>query len=439
MNLRQSAILLIFPVALFLGPGVPAQPSVTPADSTVFAPGTTAQGRVKLYQELVDWDINANLDYQLNADNEENWENAFWPMELIRYRSAHAEDKLKQAFGQIGQRSDYFTRGILEVIFANYPREFAAQVKSLLRMTRDPEIFSLCAEYLLRMTGNSQDKADMLHIMIQRFPPDSLYRNAVLRMLRSRLAGHQAVGLRPGLEDLLGAGFAPGCTVMYSFQRGDRLYPGLVVVRKPDGSFVRGNDSLIFSVPQLALSISGLPFYLTNGNTPQGIYRMNGFAVSGSTFIGPTENIQLSLPFEIPADSFFATHDPADSVWNLDRYRNLLPAGWQDYEPVYEAFYAGKAGRTAIIAHGTTIDPEYYKGEPYYPQTPSLGCLCARETWSATDGSRQESDQQKLVEAVKKAGDGTGYCVVINLDNLAKPVLPEDILGFIRNAESISR
>ena len=120
-----------------------------------------------------------------------------------------------------------------------------------------------------------------------------------------------------------------------------------------------------------------MPGYLTNGNTPQGIFKITGFDVSKGSFIGPTTNIQMVLPFE-------RSPDVADSIPQLlgHNYKNLLPASWQDYHPVFEAYYAGRAGRTEIIAHGTTVNPAYYKQQPWYPISPTQGCLCTKEIWS---------------------------------------------------------
>lgn len=65
------------------------------------------------------------------------------------------------------------------------------------------------------------------------------------------------------------------------------------------------------------------------------------------------------------------------------------------------SFYAGKAGRSEIIIHGTTIDTEFYKQKAYYPFTPSLGCLCTLERWSEKDGSLVKSEQLRLNNALK--------------------------------------
>ena len=158
---------------------------------------------------------------------------------------------------------------------------------------------------------------------------------------------------------------------------------------------------------------------------------MDGFEVSKSTFIGPTENIQLTMPNETSIAHFIKDSTTTDTLFTYPLYANLLPESLKNYQPLYESFQAGMAGRTEIIAHGTTVNTEYYKKQSYYPLTPTLGCLCTKEIWSTVDGSRLESDQQKLVDAVKKAGGADGYYIVIEIDDLQKPVSLTEILPYL--------
>lgn len=386
---------------------------------------TTADFRAKFHEALITWSINNNLAATLDhPDGRYDFESAFWPMELIHYKSGFVKERLIYAFEHLGQCDLSFQRGLLEVVYTNWPDSFQTQVVRLLKTTRHPKIFALCAEYLWRGGERPDYKSEITRLLKQKFR--NKQEHPIIKMLSERLSAKASFSM-PSLADLFSPQFAPGLTVLFSFQRPDRKYPGRAIVRKPDGSFVYDSSGQLFSVPQLALSVSNLPFYLTNGNTPQGIYRMSGFAVSNSRFIGPTENIQLSMPFEIPVDSFMISSSPdMDTIWNIKKYELLLPPSWQQYPPVFQSYYAGKAGRTAIIAHGTTIDPNYYKGTTYFPETPSLGCLCTYEEWDA-EGNRQRSDQQRLVNAVKEAGNGTGYAVVINLSDKEAAVTVADI------------
>lgn len=400
----------------------------------VYAPFTVATYRAKFDSAMVTWSILHNLQAPLrDSDDAYDFQSAFWPMELIGYRTAYAKERLAFAFTRAGNLDASFQQRLVEMAFTNWPDTFRTAVRRLMDATDSPGVFAIAAEYLWRGGRHPEEKAAILKALASpRF--DTAQNRPVLAMLRRRLTGDPP-GPMPPLEALFSEAFAPGLTVVYSFQRADRDYPGLAVVRAPDGRFVRNMDGSLFSVPQLARSITDLPFYLTNGNTPQGVYRMSGFATSSSRFIGPTTDIQLSLPYEIPADSFLVTPAPGDTAWTPDIYRNLLPPSWQRYAPIYEAYFAGAAGRTAIIAHGTTINPEYYLGTSYYPQTPSQGCLCAHESWDPATGLRLTSDQQALIDAVRRAGNGTGYAVVIELGNAHAPVRPAEVFPLMIRSE----
>ena len=159
---------------------------------------------------------------------------------------------------------------------------------------------------------------------------------------------------------------------------------------------------------------------------------MFGFAVSKSNFIGPTPNIQLTMPAETSIQHFMNDSAITDTVWTENWYKKLLPPQWKNYTPFYESYYAGKAGRTEIIAHGSTVNPAYYKGQPYYPLTPTMGCLCTKEIWNEEDGKRTASDQQLLVNAIQQAGGANGYYIVIELNDEERPVTMEDILPFLK-------
>lgn len=424
---RHLILLILLFVPLFLR----AQ------DSNVVSPFTTATIRDQFKAALIKWSIVKNLGAPLNdTDDEYDFQSAFWPMELIHYKTDYVKERLSFAFSKVQHTTDHFQQQLVEIAYTNWPQTFRTPVEELMKATINPKVFAICATYLWQENKYPGLKKTINTLIHQKF--DTLQDNAVIMMLSQQINDTIQQSL-PALADLFSEQFAPGLTVIFSFQRKDRDFPGLVIVRGPDGHFIRDSSGTIFSVPQLARSITNLPFYLTNGNTPQGIYRMSGFDVSRSRFIGPTQNIQLSMPYEIPVDSFLISPAPDDTTWSIDKYRNLLPASWQQYKPIYQAYYAGDAGRTAIIAHGTTIDPDYYKGQIYYPQTPSQGCLCTHESWSPENGQRLESDQQKLVNAVKQAGNGVGYAVVIDLDDKKSAVQLKEILPGLLKEDATER
>ncbi len=184
-------------------------------------------------------------------------------------------------------------------------------------------------------------------------------------------------------------------------QRHNRDYPGMAIVQNADGTFMRNAEGRLMVFEQLARSASGLPYFIPDGNTPQGVYSIQGTATTYNKLIGPTPNLQLIMPYERKWNTYFHAGDstvysPAsDMFW---AYQQLLPPALRNSNALAEAYYAGKLGRNPIIAHGTTIDPEYFRNKPWYPLTPTMGCLCAKELWNVSNGRLLVSDQYNLDE-----------------------------------------
>jgi hypothetical protein len=348
-------------------------------------------------------------------------------MEVFKVNSLFTFQKVNHAFDSVQSRSIPFQKKLLELAYANYPGKFYAPVTGLINQTTDPKVFALCAEYLIQ--HGQRDNIQNIDSLLRKKFGDSLVYNPVLFMLLNRLHPSKLqLSSQQVFQQLFSKYFLPGQVVMFSVQRKNRDYPGLVLLRNAAGNFVKDSSGKFFHIPQLARSISNLPSYLTNGNTPQGIFRMYGFKISMSSFIGPTANVQMGMPVELSKKKYFNDSSIFDSVWRVEDYQHLLGNSLSTYMPLYEAWYAGMAGRTEIIAHGTTLDPELYRGMEYYPLTPTQGCLCTKEIW---DGKRLESDQQKLVNGLLKAGGGEGYCVVIEIDDKSSQVKIEDLLPFL--------
>ena len=390
------------------------------SQTPVFFKGAVKEKKTVLKKNIVQNTITKNLSTLLSADTEDYWIDAFEGMELLRYKSPWTDAKIYGAFDSLEQRSENFQRALLELAYSNYPSVFKKQVTKLMNSTSNTKVFAMCAEYLM-LSGNYPFGEINLP-----YKKQSLVKTrkdeAIFEQLLSRLQQGSSTDHRVVIKKITSPDFLKNHIVLYSFQRKNRNYPGIVLIRDSAGNFVHDDYGNYFSVPQLARSVSNLPGYLTNGNTPQGIFRMYGFDTSKASFIGPTTNIQLTMPFEASIQHFLDDSTILDTTWTINYYKELLPDNLKTYLPLYESFYAGEAGRTEIIAHGTTVDPEYYNGQTYYPQTPTLGCLCTKEIWSEEDGRRLESDQEKLVAALTKAGGADGYCVVIEIDDQQKPV-----------------
>ncbi|MEO6488893.1 MAG: hypothetical protein ABIO04_03045 [Ferruginibacter sp.] len=385
--------------------------------------------RDKLYRNIVNNTITNNLSLQLTDSTEENWQDAFWAIQMVNYRTAWIDNTIHGAFNEIQKRSLSFQRSLIEIGFAIYPGVFMQQSKALLLQANDAKLFAMTASYLLQSETTVPEKKFLQQVVSNRLSADT--GNPILQQLSYQVNG--PVTKVPSIHTLLQKDYLPGKVLMISFQRMNRDFPGLVMIRDTNGVFIKDHDSF-FYVPQLARSITNMPGYITNGNTPEGIFRMDGFDVSKSSFIGPSRNIQLTMPFEFKASHFYDDISMVDTIWDLEQYEKLLPSNFSNYYPMFQSFLAGKAGRSEIIAHGTTVDPRYYKDRQYYPLTPTQGCLCTKEIWNEKTGTLIDSDQLKLAAMIEKAGGAYGYSIVINIDDKQEPVSLNDILPFIELA-----
>ncbi len=396
----------------------------------VFFKFTTAQNRAKFYNGLLKNTITKNLSLPITDSTEENWMDAFSAMELIYYKDAWAIKKLDTVALHIDQRSAGLQQSFIELIYALKNKMFTRPVKNLLNTTPDGKIFAMCAEYLLMADTSVANQKAIISIAQKRMSSFAKEQNlqSAINLIDHLQAFNTNKKATPSFfKPLFKKDYLRGSTVVYSIQNKNRDLPGFAVIKDTAGNFIKDSTGAVIAITQLARSLSNMPGYLTNGNTPQGIFRLFSFDKSRSNFIGPTENLQLTMPYETSLKHFLKDSSIADTAWSVNWYLKLLPAALQNYYPLQESFYASSAGRTEIIAHGTAVDASFYQKEKYFPYTPTAGCLCTEERWNA-DGWRVVSDQQRLADAVKKAGGADGYLIVIEIDGLQKAVSLSDIL-----------
>ena len=412
----------IFFISFTLSMSIGAQPVVK---------SVLKESRQKYYRYLVDKSILGNLASPLGSEHEDSWETAFWTITFINYKEPIVVAKIEEAFTNIWQRSNSFQRALLELIYTDYKNKYLTEVKGLLLRSIDPRAFAMCAEYIMASDNFLSEKKNLLQRTRTLLAKDAA--NPILNQLLYRLNHKGMKTAPPSLASLLAKDYLPGQVLVISFQRSNRDYTGLSIVRDAAGKFLKNDDSSYTAIPQLARSASNMSGYLSNGNTPEGIFRMRGFDVSKSNILGPSVNIQMTMPGEYKASQFFQDSTVNDSAWELRRYEALLPQNLRSYYPMLQSYYAGRAGRTEIIAHGNTVDPSFYLNQPYYPISPTQGCLCTKEIWSEITGRLITSDQVRLTEAVKRAGGPKGYYIVVNIDDKDAPVTMNDVLLLFKN------
>lgn len=403
-----------------------------PIDS-IYSNFVLNERRNSFHQNLNNKIITQNLKAPLDSITESNYRESCWAISQFLLRSHTIETGFKKMFQQY-QSLDFTTkRAFLEAIYASYPTEYKNEISELLLQESSPKLFAMQSLYLYRIDPKINNIQFLTHQIQTQF---SAFKNdQMLITLQEYILNHSKNVLQktPSINVLFAHQKKLNQKIIYSFQRWNRNYPGIAAIQNVDGHFLRDQKGQILLVEQLARAGSNLPYFITNGNSPQGIYRITGTAISQNLFIGPTQNLQLLMPFEADAAYWDSKYDSSKDAQT--NYLNLLPKEWQGWAPIKEAFQAGQIGRTEIIAHGTTIDPNYFKGLPFYPLTPTLGCLCAKEIWNSSTGKLLESDQFSLAGGFLSTPGNTGYLMVINIDNQTMAVSKKEIVAILEAFE----
>ncbi len=417
---KRNCILIILLFAYLIGF---TQETIVP-----FFKGGIKANRDKQYNNLVNNTIRKNLSFPLSDSTEDKWQAAFDASGFIKYKDPFLADCIQTTFSKWNNLSDDFKISTLELINGAYPSIFSTEIYATLNSS-NAKIFAISSAYLLNSDSNHLYKNEIKNQLNK--VDSSASDSTILLCLKEELNNNSTFLSKEELKQLLSPSFLKNNIVLYSFQRKNRDRIGMAVIRNKSGNFITDSTGSIFSVPQFARSISNLPYFISRGNTPQGIFKMKGRAVSKSYNIGPTPNIQLAMPFESKIQMFLGDSTIKDSIWTEKLYASLLPENLKNKFTLYQSFYAGKLGRTEIIAHGTTVNPEYYKGESYYPHTPSEGCLSTVERWSEENGKRIFSNQQKLADIFGNLGGAIGYCFVIELNDKETDVTLDEILSLL--------
>lgn len=397
---------------------------------------TSREGERGVYESEVAA-LRAALVLPPDADPDDRLPGALSAAAFFNVERELARAALLAALPLAAEKNAAWQRGVLSAAHTMFWSEAAPLLPPLLPKIRTPREFAIAAYTLLRHEDSAANRQLVAQHMRANFPDWST--EPRLRALDRRLSVNPADDLkqRPALVELLAAPIRPGYPVLFSFQRRDRERTGLAMVRGSDGRFVRNGDGTYFNIPQLALARTNLPGTITNGNTPQGVFAIKGTGTATNRWIGPTPYLESMLPIEGSVSVFEHTETPGE--WSEQKYESFLPASWRGYFPIREAFLAGQAGRDEILAHGNTVNPAYYRNEPYFPAAPSAGCLVAMEYWSKEDGTLVHSDQLALVKAFVSGGRDAGYLVVVELDDAARPVLLADVIESVIAAEGMAR
>ena len=201
-------------------------------DTALFAGYTTAANRNKLYNNLVR-SINKNLLLALNDETENDWEDAFSSIELLSYKADWIRNRIVYAFDSAQYRTPGFQRALLELVYTSYPKLFVKNTTTLLLQSFNSKIFAMGAEYLLQNSNDEKTRAFLKNILIKKIKdaPD----DAILKSLSFRLENKTIQPAYKILPQIFSKNFLIGNVIMYSIQRKDRNFPGIVIIRNKEG------------------------------------------------------------------------------------------------------------------------------------------------------------------------------------------------------------
>jgi len=364
-------------------------------------PFASNQARKSLLIKLNDSIINPSAKDFL-ANKKMNWESYAWATTFLMDDSKQNFTVLEKALNNYKQLSKSDLQKVFESVFACFPNQFINEMRAIAENESENEkIFATAVNYLLQ---NNQ-KVD--YLLESRFTTSN---HPIIQALRNQLqTNYNPISLKD-LEKIIHYNRDKKTKFLYSIQHKDRNKTGKVFVQSENGSLVKDKGQLVL-INQLARSATNLPMYITNGNTPVGLFKIDSLHKSENLFIGPTLSFVTFLPFECDAATFY---NATTTEFTLENYLSFFPAALQNNTLLQQTFWAGKAGRTEIHFHGTTIDQKLYIGKEFYPQTPSMGCLCCNETWDK-EGNLINSSQQQLVNAWLETPNEKGYAYVLEL------------------------
>ncbi|MBI1931604.1 MAG: hypothetical protein HYS24_03630 [Ignavibacteriales bacterium] len=386
------------------------------------------ENKDQYYKTIID-EINRTLSE--NEIKSSKWIFALDNAQSIFYDSSIVKNAVDRILKLPVDKNVKLQISALETAYTLYKNDFNNYISEIAKKTNDQTSLAIAVNYLLNNSANKIIASiEFLDTIERKF--DNAETNSILRNVKYHLENIIDPNQEqiPSLTELFNHKYQNGKTIIFSVHRKNRHFPGITIIKRPDGEFVKNKDGSVFNIPQLAISFSNLPAYIPNGNTPQGVYSIIGTYVSSTQTIGPTPNILLRSPFEVSPNIFYHNENKIQS-WQIEDYRNLLPQSWKNYFPIYQSFYAGEIGRKLIIMHGSTDDLSLYKDLPYFPYTPTKGCLSSKEIWDDQNGKCIESDQVKLLNAFYSTYKKKGFLVVVEIDDKEMPVTIDEIEQYI--------
>ena len=404
-------------------------------------PKATAAARVAQRQKQERQIRPENYDlsrHPVTDGQERHWRNMLWTTAIVN----PSQPFVAQALGQLlsltakDDRSEGQIRTIdmaLQVgtqLYLSQPTTYAAigqQFGQTIEHSTDPRWVAMALSALAKAgmpAGNLQRLADRVR---QRFPnwsqEEVLY--TTLRDVAELLQPTPA----PPLGDLLKWSVAAQQPHLYVLCHPNRYVLCQAVLKDSKGEFLREPDPTgktagkLWSVPLLLRSQHNLAWNFFRGNTPQGIYRLQGLVdqPDDEFFLayGQFPLVNVFAPFESGVKEFLP-RKPGKFTENINTYQALLPPTWRNHWGLQQSYWAGKLGRSLIRIHGSGESPDFFSGKGNYSDSyswnPTIGCLSALEIYNEA-GKLLQADIPKILKALIAVGGNqfTGYLIVVDI------------------------
>jgi hypothetical protein len=370
--------------------------------------------------------------FPVQANLEKHWRNILWTTAVVEPQEEFVADSLDRILAMSTQRglNDSQMRTVdmaMKVgtqLYLSHPgfyQKIGQRFLETVERSSDPEWVAVALSSLAKSGLAPTEQKRFSEQVKKRFP--NWAKNIYLQTTLREMVDAAAPQSLPPLADLLKWQIAPKQMHLYVLCRSDRRVLCRAILKDRNGQFVRTGDRL-WSMPLLLESIHGLGWNFTRGQTPQGIYRIEGVVPQPDNEFfrayGQFDLINLYVPFEAGAKQFISGRS-GTFAGALGAYQSLLPATWRDYRPIQQSYWAGKAGRGLFRIHGTGEAPTFFNGkDKNYPDSfewnPTIGCMSARELYSE-QGKLLQADMPKLLYALKSLGGKsfTGYAVVVDV------------------------
>jgi hypothetical protein len=361
--------------------------------------------------------------------NEKHWRNILWTTAIVEPQQPFVAQSLSTIISYARNpgisasqhRTIEMAFQVGTQLYLNHPNIYGAvgqQLVETVSTSPNPRFVALSLSALANSSLTPAQIQNLSNLARQRFPQWS--QNVALRTTVMDVNEKIAPSPTPPLRDLLNWTIAPGQLQMYVVCGRDRNALCTAMLKDGQGQFVREGGQL-WSTPLLLRSLHKLGWNFTRGETPQGIYRIEGSIPQPDTeffrAFGRFSLVNLFVPFEPGAKTFLPGKAGMFSG-SLESYQSMLPPTWRSYPPIQQTFWAGYLGRGAFRIHGSGEDPNFFSKLPQdaaaVAWNPTIGCLSALEIYDGA-GQLQRADMPRILKVLREAGGPkfTGYLIVV--------------------------